>query len=152
MTSGEPNPTTTDHAAPPHRYLLAISGIAGMLGVLIGAFGAHGLERFLVETHGLSSDLLVKRLDQFDVGARYHLVHAVALLAICLIRGISPRMIRAVSACMIAGLVLFSGSLYLLVATNTAWLGAITPIGGVSWIIGWTMIAVAAIRSGAVAS
>jgi len=147
MTSGEQTRVVTNPNKLLHRHLLAVSGILGMLGVLIGALGAHGLEDFLVETHALSGETIAKRLGQFDVGARYHLVHAVALLAICSIRGISPTVIRAIAVFMIVGIVLFSGSLYLLVATNTTWLGAITPIGGVSWIIGWTMIAVAAIRA-----
>lgn len=146
MTSGEPTIVTTNPGPRVRRHLLAISGIFGMLGVLIGAFGAHGLEGFLIETHALSGETVAKRLDQFDVGARYHLVHAVALLAICSIRGFSATVIRTIAAFMMVGIVLFSGSLYLLVATNTVWLGAITPIGGVSWIIGWTMIAVAAMR------
>ena len=147
MINGEPTSVVSNRGMLVHRHLLAVSGIVGMLGVLIGAFGAHGLEDFLAKTHDLSGDAVSKRLDQFDVGARYHLAHAVALLAICSIRGFSPAVIRAIAAFMILGIVLFSGSLYLLVATNTAWLGAITPIGGVSWIIGWTMIAVAAMRA-----
>ncbi len=147
MTSGETTGVTTQRDRLAFRYLLATAAVFGMLGVLIGAFGAHGLENFLVQTHSLDGEIVAKRLDQFDVGARYHLVHAVALLAICSIRGISPMVIRAIAVFMMVGIVLFSGSLYLLVATNTTWLGAITPIGGVSWIIGWTMIAVAAIRA-----
>jgi len=146
MTSGEATGDAPDRGPLPQRHLLAISGFVGMLGVLIGAFGAHGLEDFLVKTHALTGDAVTKRLDQFDVGARYHLVHAVALLAICSIRGFSAAVVRAIATLMLVGIVLFSGSLYLLVATNTAWLGAITPIGGVSWIIGWTMIAVSAMR------
>jgi uncharacterized membrane protein YgdD (TMEM256/DUF423 family) len=147
MTSGELTGVTTKRDPLAYRYLLAMAGVLGMLGVLIGAFGAHGLENFLIQTYLLDSALVAKRLDQFDVGARYHLVHAVALVAICSIRGISLTVIRAIAVFMMVGIVLFSGSLYLLVATNTTWLGAITPIGGVSWIIGWTMIAVAAIRA-----
>jgi len=146
MTSGEVTGDATKRGPLAHRLLLAVSGIVGMLGVLIGAFGAHGLEDFLVQTHALTGDAVTKRLAQFDVAARYHLVHAVALLAICSIRGFSEAVIHAIAALMIVGIVLFSGSLYLLVATNTAWLGAITPIGGVSWIIGWALIAVSAMR------
>jgi uncharacterized membrane protein YgdD (TMEM256/DUF423 family) len=147
MTSGELTGVTTKRDPLAYRYLLATAGVLGMLGVLIGAFGAHGLENFLIRTYLLDGAVVAKRQDQFDVGARYHLVHAVALVAICSIRGISPTAIRAIAVFMMVGIVLFSGSLYLLVATNTTWLGAITPIGGVSWIIGWTMIAVAAIRA-----
>lgn len=147
MPTGQPNPPATRHNPLAHRRLLAISGWVGMMGVWIGAFGAHGLERFLDQTHGLSGELLAKRLEQFDVGVRYHLVHSVVLLALALGHGLTLRAVRVIAGWMLAGLVLFSGSLYLLVATNTSWLGAITPIGGVSWIIGWSTIAVVALRT-----
>jgi len=128
-----------------HR-LVAITGLLGMLAVLMGAFGAHGLEDFLVSRYGLTADQVAKRLDQFDVGARYHLAHAVALLAICVLPGFTPWAIRVIAILMIAGIVLFSGSLYLLVATHTPWLGAVTPIGGVCWLVGWIAITVVAVR------
>jgi len=150
MTIGQSN----REASPPeqavqvvHRHLIAFTGLLGMLAVLIGAFGAHGLEDFLVSRYGLSDDQVAKRLDQFDVGARYHLAHSVTLLAICLLPGFSPRAIRLIASFMVAGIALFSGSLYLLVATNTPWLGAVTPIGGVCWIVGWLAITVSAVQS-----
>jgi len=128
------------------RRWMAIGGVAGFLGVLIGAFGAHALEDFLVSAHSLGPEVVTRRLDQFDVGARYHLVHAVALLVITALPGLSARAVRITSGLMLTGIVLFSGSLYLLVATNTPWLGAITPLGGVSWLLAWAGIAIAAWR------
>jgi uncharacterized membrane protein YgdD (TMEM256/DUF423 family) len=125
--------------------MAATAGILGALGVLIGAFGAHGLEAYLAG-QGLAPELIAKRTDQFDVGARYHLIHAVALLAVSSSALLSHAARLAVFVLFTAGVLLFSGSLYLLVATNTPWLGAITPIGGVSWIIAWTTLAISAFR------
>ena len=80
------------------------------MGVLIGAFGAHGLEAFLVDA-GASAELVDKRLDQFDVGARYHLVHAVALLGLPGLPLLSARMRSCAFGFFTAGNVFFSGSL-----------------------------------------
>ena len=124
----------------PIRWLLIAAAIAGASGVAIGAFGAHGLPGFL-QSHGADTDLIAKRVAQFDTGARYHLIHAVALLAISALGGAPAGLLRWTGILMIAGIVLFSGSLYLLVATNTPALGAITPLGGLSWIIAWTLLA-----------
>lgn len=124
--------------------MAAMAGIMGALGVLIGAFGAHGLEGFLTN-QGLTPELIAERSDQFDVGARYHLIHAVALLALADSVLLSRAARLAVLGLFTVGILLFSGSLYLLVATNTPWLGAITPIGGVSWIIAWSTIAISSL-------
>jgi uncharacterized membrane protein YgdD (TMEM256/DUF423 family) len=139
------DPATAVFGATRRRWM-AIGGATGFLGVLIGAFGAHGLEDFLVSTYAAGPELVARRLDQFDVGARYHLVHALALLVITALPGLSDRAVRITSGLMLTGIVLFSGSLYLLVATNTPWLGAITPLGGVAWLLAWAGIAIAALR------
>lgn len=127
------------------RSILAAAGIAGATGVLIGAFGAHGLETFLADS-GRAADLIPKRIDQFDVGARYHLIHAVALLALAAVPITGPKLRSIIAGFMVAGIVFFSGSLYLLVAIEKPILGAVTPIGGVCWIIAWTLLGVWAIR------
>ena len=128
------------------RYTLLAAGVAGALGVLIGAFGAHLLPGFLAG-QGLDEALIRKRQSQFDVGARYHLIHAVALLALAAVR-CGPLSLRRWAAwLLVAGMVFFSGSLYLLVLTNTTWLGAITPVGGLAWIVAWTLLTVAAART-----
>lgn len=119
------------------------ASLAGALGVLIGAFGAHLLPARLAE-RGWSEQLITQRLDQFEVAARYHLVHAAALLALGAVRIGSLGGRRVAAWLFVAGIVLFSGSLYLLVVTNTPWLGAITPIGGLAWIAAWITVAVAA--------
>lgn len=134
-------------SAPLQRQLVLAAGIAGASGVLIGAFGAHGLDS-LLESRGYDGELVVKRVDQFNVGVRYHLVHAVALLGLIPVAAIAPRITKISALLMIAGVLLFSGSLYLLVLTNTPVLGAITPLGGLSWIAAWIVLALAARSSG----
>ncbi len=128
------------------RRMTAVAAVIGALGVLIGAFGAHGLENYLTERFELSAELLARRSEQFDVAVRYHLVHAAAMLALCALPHLSAGSFKTAAALMIAGTLLFSGSLYVLVATNTTWLGIITPIGGISLVIGWTVIAIGALR------
>ncbi|WP_315853898.1 DUF423 domain-containing protein [Crateriforma spongiae] len=123
---------------------LGWAGVCGALAVLIGAFGAHGLPDHL-SAMGLDQLLIQRRLDQFDVGARYHLAHAIALLALSTLPT-SRRQVRTVRwtyRLMWTGVLLFSGSLYVLVLTNTPWLGAITPLGGLAWIAAWTLLAIA---------
>jgi uncharacterized membrane protein YgdD (TMEM256/DUF423 family) len=130
------------------RRLVALAGWTGFFAVLIGAFGAHGLEDWLTSRFAAPAELIAKRLDQFDVGARYHLAHAVALLAISGWSGGPRKPLRRAAWLMFAGIVLFSGSLYVLVLTNTPGWGAVTPIGGVLWLVAWGLVAVSARRAG----
>lgn len=127
------------------RRLTVVAAVAGFLGVAIGAFGSHGLDGWL-ESRGLDAELIEKRVGQFEIGVRYHLVHAVALLAVATLPTVSAAGRRLVATWFVAGLVLFSGSLYLLAATNTPWLGAVTPFGGLAWLAGWVTLAVVAAR------
>ncbi len=122
------------------RRIIVCAGISGALGVLMGSYGAHGLDKFLA-SGGLDDASVLKRLDQFDVAVRYHLIHTVALLALASITVGTPGCRRWVSRLFLLGLLLFSGSLYVLVLTNTPMLGAITPLGGLSWIAGWLLLA-----------
>jgi len=121
------------------RSILILAAVCGSLGVLIGAFGAHGLPNFLADK-GLPEATILKRLDQFDVGARYHLIHAVALLALAAIPLGSDVLRSRIAWMFVGGIVLFSGSLYLLVLINQPKFGAITPIGGVTWIVAWLFL------------
>ncbi len=134
----------------PSRFWLAVASIAGASGVVFGAFGAHGLEEFLA-SRSLSDEMIAKRVAQFDTGAQYHLVHALALLAAALLQiaGAHGKPLRAALWLFATGVVLFSGSLYVLVLTNTPWLGAITPLGGVAWIAGWVVLAFSGLPDGA---
>jgi len=132
---------------PARRRMTAVAAVIGALGVLIGAFGAHGLENYLTARFDLSPETLARRSEQFDVAVRYHLVHAAAMLALCALPSLSAGYFNTAAALMIVGALLFSGSLYVLVATNTTWLGMITPIGGISWVVAWAVIAIGALRS-----
>ena len=108
------------------------------LGVVLGAFGAHGLRA------RVTPDMLAV----FETGVRYHLIHALGLLAVAWAASRWPSAWVGVAGWLfVAGIVIFSGSLYLLVMTGTRWLGAITPIGGLCLITGWAVLAVGALRA-----
>ncbi|HEY3900808.1 MAG TPA: DUF423 domain-containing protein [Chthoniobacter sp.] len=108
---------------------LRIAAVTGFLAVALGAFGAHGLTRLLEAN---------QRTATWQTAAHYHLVHAVVLLVLAL----RPTVTRLSFTLFVAGIVIFSGSLYLLAVTNIRWLGAITPIGGACLIAGWLALAI----------
>jgi uncharacterized membrane protein YgdD (TMEM256/DUF423 family) len=97
------------------------------LAVALGAFGAHALKAKL-ERHGL--------VDVWNKAVLYHLAHAIALLALALAGNTN----RTVWWLLCSGIVIFSGSLYILALTNVRWLGAITPIGGLAFLAGWAWL------------
>ena len=104
----------------------------GGIAVIAGAFGAHSLENFVT----------AERLDTFKTGVTYHMYHALALLVVGWIgRENFAATLRWAGYCFCLGILLFSGSLYLLVITDTGWLGAVTPFGGLAFIAGWIMLA-----------
>lgn len=107
--------------------LLRVSALFGLLGVGLGAFGAHGLEKVIDDP---------ERLATWDTAVFYHLVHAVMLYLIA-VGGILRRGAWIAMAC---GVLIFSGSLYVLVLSGIKWLGAITPIGGLLLLAGWGML------------
>ena len=87
------------------------------------------------------------RLAIWETAVRYQLVHALGLLAIAGLAGQrSSPWLRGAAACLVAGVIVFSGSLYLLCLTGAEWLGAITPIGGVVWIVGWAFVGAHGLR------
>ncbi|MFN0067203.1 MAG: DUF423 domain-containing protein [Limisphaerales bacterium] len=108
--------------------LTRVAAVLGFLAVALGAFGAHGLKPVL-ERHGT--------LATWDTAVLYHAVHAVALLALAA----RARVPAFTAWCFVSGLVVFSGSLYLLSVTGVRWLGAITPLGGVAFLVGWAALA-----------
>lgn len=114
------------------KVIFVLGAILAGVGVAAGAFGAHGL-----------SDVLTPdRLKVYETSVRYHLVHAIALMITGVLAVAAPSVqVAAAGYLFLAGIVLFSGSLYLLVLTNTGWLGAVTPFGGAAWIIGWGVLA-----------
>lgn len=115
--------------------ILLLAGCCGGLALVAGTFGAHGLE----------DRLTPERLATFETGVRYHMYHSLALLACSGLSLLTPPLRWAVG-CFLAGVVLFSGSLYLLAVTDLRWLGMITPAGGVLFIIGWGLLAVSGLR------
>ena len=108
------------------------------LGVILGAFGAHGLRE------RLTPEMLVV----FETGVRYHLIDGLGLLAIAWAASRWPdTYVNIAGYLFVAGILIFSGSLYVLAITGIRWLGAITPIGGVCLIIGWGLLAVGVLRA-----
>lgn len=116
------------------RALVAAGAILGFLAVGIGAFGAHALR----------DHLTADRTAIYQTGVQYHLAHALAIL---LVAQMADRLnARAVGWLWVAGIVLFSGSLYALAITGIRVLGAITPLGGICFLAGWALLAVRALR------
>ena len=115
------------------RKIIALAGILGALAVGIGAFGAHGLKDYLTS---------IDRLDTFETAVKYHFYHTLAILAIgvALLYKENSHWKYAVY-CWLSGIVIFSGSLYALCLSNVSLLGAITPIGGIMFIVGWIFLA-----------
>ena len=118
-------------------YWLLLASIFGATGVMAGAFGAHGLKE------RLTPDMLAI----FETSARYQLLHALALLGVAAVSSTwNNRTLELAGWAFTLGIVVFSGSLYLLTLTGARWWGAVTPVGGVSLIVGWVMLGLAAVR------
>ena len=117
------------------KTLLMVAAISGLLAVVIGAFGAHGLKG------RIATDLMAI----FQTGVQYHFYHTLALLLVGILMLQFPQisLLKWSGWLFIAGIVIFSGSLYALAITDIKWLGAITPIGGVAFIAGWLTMAIA---------
>jgi uncharacterized membrane protein YgdD (TMEM256/DUF423 family) len=119
------------------QIFLSVAAILGGLSVVAGAFGSHALRETISE----------RSLEIFDVGVRYQMYHALALLlvAVLISRTPSPPInLMASGWLFIIGIVIFSGSLYALSLTGIKILGAITPFGGIAFILGWIALAIAA--------
>jgi uncharacterized membrane protein YgdD (TMEM256/DUF423 family) len=114
-----------------------LAGSLGFLSVALGAFGAHALKE------RLSSDAL----SAFKTAVDYQFIHAVTLLALSLWMAQRPGPLLSLAACaFLTGIVFFSGSLYMLVASGVRVWGAITPVGGLSFLLGWALVVLAALR------
>jgi len=118
---------------------VALGAALAALAVILGAFGAHALKT------RLPPDLL----EVYHTAVQYHFWHALGVLAVGLAMQQLPDAgwLRAAGWLLTAGVVLFCGSLYLLALTGARWLGAVTPLGGVAFILGWLALAVAALRA-----
>ena len=118
------------------QLFVMIGSLNALLGVGLGAFGAHGLK----------SRVTPEMLTVWQTAVQYHLVHALGLLLIGILAQLLPEtvMVRQAGWALLLGVVLFSGSLYLMVLTGVRMLGAITPLGGLAFLAGWGLLALAA--------
>ena len=116
------------------KPFLLTGAVAAGLAVAAGAFGAHAL----------SERLTPERLAVFETAVRYQMYHALALLfvgwAARTLPGAGGALLTSAGWCFVTGILVFSGSLYLLVLTDTGWLGAVTPVGGVAFLVGWALL------------
>ncbi|MBI2897467.1 MAG: DUF423 domain-containing protein [Deltaproteobacteria bacterium] len=123
------------------RALLAAAAVSGFLAVALGAFGAHGLERHLAGAPDLA-----RRMEWWRTAAAYHLAHSLAVAIAALVAGRAGTAGVVGALAFLAGIVLFSGSLYAMTLTGARGLGAVTPVGGVAFLVGWAALLVAALR------
>lgn len=115
------------------KTILVLGSVLGFLSVALGAFGAHALKDFLVAQN---------RLSTYETAVQYQMYHALALLAVGILALVKPQaQFSSVALCFLAGTLVFSGSLYILCATGIRWMGAITPLGGLSFLAGWALLA-----------
>lgn len=117
------------------KLFITLGALSGMLAVVFGAFGAHGLRNRL--------DAYL--MGVFETAVQYHFYHALAMLAVGAIALSQPQtvMLKSAGWLFLTGTLVFSGSLYLLALTGTKWLGAVTPLGGLAFIAGWACLAAA---------
>jgi uncharacterized membrane protein YgdD (TMEM256/DUF423 family) len=119
------------------RLWLLLSAFAGFSGVALGAFAAHGLK----------SRLSAEYLAVFQTGTHYQLIHALALLGVAILALLAPgRLVNLAGGFFAAGILLFSGSLYLLTLTGIGKLGIVTPFGGLAFLAGWACLGMLAWR------
>lgn len=112
---------------------IKLAAVLGAVAVAIGAFGAHGLEAVLTRNG---------RIETFETAVKYHFYHALAILLVGIMLGFlqENKKLKASAYSFLAGIIVFSGSLYFLSLTNIRWLGAITPVGGLAFILGWILL------------
>lgn len=119
------------------RTIFALGAVCALIAVAAGAFGAHAL----------AERLTPDRLATFETGARYQMYHAFALIAAAWAAGRWPGSMAGTAAMFfLVGIVVFSGTCYALALGSPRWLGAVTPLGGVSLMIGWALLAFTALR------
>lgn len=113
------------------RFFIIAGAVAAGIGVMLGAFGAHGLE----------TRVTPERVETFRTGVTYQMYHALALLFVgWVVAQGGGGLVHWAGYSFLAGILVFSGSLYALVLTDTAWLGAVTPLGGLAFIAGWALL------------
>ncbi|WP_171638088.1 DUF423 domain-containing protein [Paenibacillus plantarum] len=119
------------------KLFLILGSLNAFLSVALGAFGAHILKAKIPD-----------KIDVFQTGVHYHMIHAIALLVIALLSDKlgNTSLVNASGWAIFIGIILFSGSLYGLSLTGIKALGPITPLGGLSFLVGWTLLAIAAFK------
>ncbi|WP_181306428.1 DUF423 domain-containing protein [Rufibacter sp. XAAS-G3-1] len=122
------------------KTILILGALLSGLGVMIGAFGAHGLAKLLTETG---------RTETFETAVKYQMYHALGLLLVGILMTQFPAAtgMRLSGLCFLIGILIFSGSLYILCLTGIKWMGAITPIGGLFLIGGWLNLVWALVKN-----
>ena len=120
------------------KLFIILGSLNALIGVALGAFGAHGLK----------SKVAPEMLTVWETGVQYHLIHALGLIMIGILCQLMPEasLVRTSGWFLLAGIVMFSGSLYALVLTGTKPFGIITPIGGVAFLVGWLLLVLATWR------
>ncbi|WP_202081519.1 DUF423 domain-containing protein [Caldalkalibacillus salinus] len=119
------------------KLFVLLGSINAFLTVALGAFGAHGLKGKLSDYH----------FEVFQTGVQYHMMHAIGLILVgILAQWLNPNLLNWAGWTLLIGIILFSGSLYTLAMTGIGKLGAITPIGGLAFLIGWVLVAMAALK------
>lgn len=122
------------------RPWLVLAGVLGLAGVALGAFGAHGLEGWLA-----TAEDGAKRLEWWETGTHYHLVHALAIGLAAIAGRSRAQSVAAISFAI--GVLLFSGSLYAMTLGGPRMLGAVTPFGGIAFLAGWIALAWCGVRA-----
>lgn len=124
---------------PVARLFILLGSVNAALAVILGAFGAHMLK----------ARLSPEMLNVYQVGSHYHFYHAIGMLVVGLLAAQihNDAAVQLSGFLMLGGIVLFSGSLYLLAVTGLTWLGAVAPLGGLAFIAAWVVLAVAVLRA-----
>ena len=122
----------------PLRPALVLGALFALLAVMAGAFGAHGL-RGVIDERGL---------EVFQTAVTYQIYHSLALILVAIlpVAGLSRRLLGVAAGFFVAGILLFSGNLYLLVLTDLRWMGPVTPVGGIGFMVGWILVLMAGFR------
>lgn len=117
------------------RKYVTIGALLMLIAVALGAFGAHVLEPIIGE----------KSIGTYETGVHYHMIHGIGMILAAFAAGLGgeERKLLWANRLFLLGIILFSGSLYLLAVTGWKWFGPITPLGGVSFIVGWLMLVLA---------
>lgn len=120
------------------RVPLVLGALFALLAVMAGAFGAHGLRGVISE----------RGLEVFQTAVTYQIYHSLALILVAIlpVAGVSRHLLGIAAGFFATGILLFSGSLYLLVLTDIRWIGPVTPVGGLGFMVGWILVAISGFR------